>query len=249
MNRHEQYTIKKVSVVIPAQDEADTVGMVLDDVKAVLGAMPVDSEIIVVNDHSHDRTAEVTLSKKVALVSNPYRSGKGNALRAGFKASSGDVIVMMDADCSHDPKDLPAFLDTIQKGAGMVIGSRIYGGSDEYTRIRALGNIFFTALFGCIFGRYLSDVLNGYKAFRRDVVEKFPCTAPGFEIEIELAANALRCGYAITEIPSHEKKRAGGTVKSNVIVHGCTFLFRMIYEGVKYYNDTKAVKRETMVHP
>jgi hypothetical protein len=106
----------------------------------------------------------------------------------------------------------------------------IYGGSDEYTRVRALGNIFLTAAFGLLHKRYLSDALNGFKAFQRDVVRRRPLTAVMFDTEIELLTAALRGGHRIVEVPSHERRRQGGQAKSRVIRHGAAFLKRFIYE-------------------
>ena len=236
---HERYKIKKVSIVIPAQNEDKNLGLVLDELKTALSGIKIDFEIIVVNDHSRDRTEQIAKEKKVIVINNYGRPGKGNALRLGFKNSGGDVIVMMDADYSHRPEDLPLFLDGIEKGAGLVIGSRIWGGSEEYTRVRAFGNIFFTAIFGFIFHRYLSDLLNGYKAFRREIFDNYKYNSSTFEIEIELAVNTLRSGHTIMEVPSHERKRAGGEVKSNVAVHGTKFLLKMISEGFKFYAERK----------
>src|SRR5207247_2568576 len=105
------------------------------------------------------------------------------------------IIVMMDADYSHRPESLPLFLQAMNGDTGLVIGSRVFGGSDEYTHVRALGNVFLSAAVGLSLGRYLSDALNGYKAFRREVFTDFEYTATSFEIEIEIIANALRRGY------------------------------------------------------
>ncbi len=235
MKEENKYRIKKISVIIPAKDEEANLALLLDDLKEVLSAVNTEHEIILVNDRSKDRTAQIAMAKGVRVINNTGRSGKGNALRVGFRESTGDVIIMMDGDYSHRPEDLPLFLSSIEKGAGLVIGSRIWGGSDEYTRIRALGNVLFTAIFGFIFHTYLSDLLNGYKAFRREIFDNYKYNSSAFEIEIELAVNTLRCGYKIREIPSHERKRAGGVAKSKVIIHGSRFLFKMLQEGIKFH--------------
>lgn len=231
----EKYAIQKVSIVIPAKNEEENLALVLHDLKNTVKDIKKDIEIIVVNDHSNDHTDQIAVQNGAKVVNNYGRPGKGNALRIGFKESNGDVIVMMDADYSHRPEDLPLFLDRIEKGAGLVIGSRIWGGSDEYTRVRALGNVFFTAIFGFIFHVYLSDLLNGYKAFRREIFDAFVYTSSDFEIEIELAVNTLRRRYRIAEVPSHERTRAGGRAKSSVVIHGTKFLSKIISESFKYY--------------
>lgn len=226
---------KSLSIVIPAKDEAQNVGLVLADLKEVTaGLTTYDTEVIVVDDRSVDGTGEVASSYGAKVIRNEAAvSGKGIALRIGFAASRGEFLVMMDADYSHRPEDLPLFLRELENGAGLVIGSRIYGGSDEYTRVRALGNIILTGIFGIFLGRYLSDALNGYKAFRREIFTGFTYTSNGFEIEIELLANTLRLGYPIVEVISHEHHRRAGRAKSKVIKDGTRFLWRIVREWWK----------------
>ncbi|MBU1854041.1 MAG: glycosyltransferase family 2 protein [Candidatus Omnitrophica bacterium] len=240
MAEEKKYNIGKVSIVIPAKDEEANLGKVLDNLNRTLLEDKRDCEIIVVNDNSKDRTKEIALGKDIRVIDNKGRSGKGNALRLGFKESTGDVLVMMDADYSHRPEDLPLFLDRIEQGVGLVIGSRIWGGSEEYTRVRALGNMVLTTIFGLVFHRYLSDVLNGYKVFRRDIFDNFKYSSSTFEIEIELAVNTIRCGYKIMEVPSHERERAGGKAKSRVVLHGTKFLLKIITEGIKFHCSKRA---------
>jgi glycosyltransferase involved in cell wall biosynthesis len=224
----------KVSVVIPAHNEEQTLPWVLRDLNDTTASLPHDEfEIIVVDDHSSDATANVSRQFGAMVVHNEGRGGKGMALRAGFARATGDVIVMMDADYSHRAEDLPVLLQSLTGATGLVIGSRVYGGSDEYTPVRALGNVFLTAALGLCTGRFLSDALNGYKAFRRDVFTDFTYTSRAFEIEIELVANALRKGYKVVECSSHERVRAGGEAKSRVVRHGTRFLLRIIREALK----------------
>ncbi len=221
---------KKVSVVIPAMNEEATIGEVVQDIHRALRGGAYAYEVIVVDDHSTDLTTTVARRAGAEVVTNTQGRGKGQTLRVGFDAAQGDYVVMMDADGSHRAADIPKLVEPLDDGAGLVIGSRIYGGSDEYTRIRALGNIFLTAAFGLAHKRYLSDALNGFKAFKRDIVQRQSLTATSFDIEIELLAAALRCGHRIVEVPSHERTRQGGQAKSRVIRHGTTFLMRIIYE-------------------
>ena len=225
----------KLSVVIPAMNEEETLPRVLHDLQAVIPTLTGwDTEVIVVDDRSTDRTGELAQAGGARVVANPRRSGKGRALRAGFESATGDVIAMMDADYSHRAEELPLFLEAIQReGVGLVIGSRVVGGSEEYHHVRALGNVFLSASLGLATGRYLSDALNGFKVFKRDVFTSAAFTSAHFEIEIEIVANTLRRGYRIVEVSSHERARAGGEMKSRVIRHGTRFLMRIIYEGFR----------------
>jgi glycosyltransferase involved in cell wall biosynthesis len=224
----------KVSVIIPAKDEEATLGNVLEDLNKVIPTLDgYEMEVICVDDHSRDRTAAIARAMGARVVENRRKPGKGNALRAGFEAATGDLLMMMDADYSHRPEDIPAFLSAMREGIGLVIGSRVFGGSEEYTHVRALGNVFLSGALGLSVGRYLSDALNGYKLFRRDVFTSFTYTSGTFEIEIEIIANALRKQYRVVEVVSHERARAGGEMKSRVVRHGTRFLMRIIWEGIK----------------
>lgn len=231
----------KVSIVIPARDEQETLDDVLGDVFKTIARIPDhEFEVICVDDHSKDRTPEIIRAHGATLVQNTGNSGKGLALRAGFAHATGEIIVMMDADYSHRAEDLPVFLEAFRDDIGLVIGSRVWGGSEEYTHVRALGNVFLSTMLGLCTRRYLSDALNGYKAFRRDVFSDFTYTAKAFEIEIELIANALRRGYRVVEVSSRERARAGGEMKSSVVRHGTRFLARIFWEGFKGVNPPTA---------
>ena len=226
--------MKSLSIVIPARNEQETLALVLNDLyEAIRTLKQYEVEVLCVDDHSTNRTTEIARSFGVKLVQNKGRAGKGMALRAGFEQAQGDIIAMMDADYSHRPEDLPVFLDALKEPIGLVIGSRVVSRSEEYTHVRALGNVFLSTTLGLCTGRYLSDALNGYKVFRREVFTDFAYTAPSFEIEIEIIANALRHGYRIVEVSSHERERAGGQAKSKVIRHGTRFLVRILWEGYK----------------
>jgi glycosyltransferase involved in cell wall biosynthesis len=233
-----------ISIIIPAKDEEVTLGHVLNDINAVLPRLEgYRAEVIVVDDHCTDRTAEIAEAFGARVVRNERRPGKGMALRAGFEAATGEILAMMDADYSHRAEELPRFLEALNAGVGLVIGSRVTGGSEEYTHIRALGNVFLSATLGLCTRRYLSDALNGYKVFRRDVFTDFPYTSAAFEIEIEIIANTLRKGYRIAEISSHERARAGGEMKSRAIRHGTRFLGRILYEGMRGVRPANATAR------
>ena len=226
--------MRTLSIIIPARDEEDTLGDLLGDLMRVLPTIAGwQAEVIVVDDGSTDQTAVIARSLGARVVQNHRKPGKGHALRAGFEAATGEFLLMLDADYSHRPEEIPVFLSAMRDEIGLVIGSRVFGGSEEYTHIRALGNVFLSASMGLCTGRYLSDALNGFKFFRRSVFTDFTYTSQAFEIEIEIIANTLRSGYRVVEIVSHERARAGGEMKSRVIRHGTRFLARILWEGFK----------------
>lgn len=226
--------MQRVSIVVPAKNEEDTLANVLDDLNQTISNLPnYKFEVICVDDHSTDATANIARGCGARVIQNTGKSGKGMSLRAGFAASDADVLVMLDADYSHRAEELPRMLEALTDGVGLVIGSRVVGGSEEYTHVRALGNVFLSATLGLCTGRYLSDALNGFKVFRRDVFTDFRYTSKAFEIEIEIIANTLRKGYRVVEVSSHERARAGGEMKSSVVRHGTRFLLRILWEGIR----------------
>ncbi|MBS3101905.1 glycosyltransferase family 2 protein [Candidatus Woesearchaeota archaeon] len=225
---------KLVSVVIPAKDEEASIGMVLKDLNNVIKKDgKYEYEVIVIDDKSKDRTGEIAVKNNARVIRNPGLGGKGKALALGFKHAKGDYIVMLDADYSHRPEEIPNFLKKLEQGYGLVVGSRHFGGSEEYTLIRLVGNVVLTFAFRMFFGMILSDALNGFKAFKKNIVKNYEYSSKDFEIEIELIANALREREKVGEILSHERARFGGRMKSFAPVHGTKFLLKIISEGVK----------------
>ena len=225
---------KLVSVLIPAKDEEANIGKVLKDlVKVVKKSKKYRFEIIVIDDKSKDKTGIIAKKYKVKVIRNKGQNGKGRALALGFRHAKGDYIVMLDADYSHIPEDIPKFLHKLEQGYGLIVGSRHFGGSDEYDLIRYFGNFFLTSTFRLFFGVNLSDALNGFKAFKRNIINNYSYKSKDFEIEIELIANALREKEKVGEIPSHERARFSGKMKSFAPVHGTKFLLKIISEGLK----------------
>lgn len=227
--------IKTVSVVIPARHEQDTIGPVLDALNATIAKMPrYHFEILVVVDSTEDLTVKVAQAKGAKILVNDKLKGKGNALYFGFHRVEGEVIVTFDSDGSHNPADLPRFIEALEKGAGLVIGSRVMGGSTDHDVIRLFANALFTVMVSILFRMTLMDTLNGYKAFRRDVVMGYKPKTKGFDVEIEIVAKAVRKGYDIVEIPSHESRRAGGRMKSHALRDGFHLLRACLREGLSY---------------
>jgi glycosyltransferase involved in cell wall biosynthesis len=236
-----QQTKKLVSIVIPAYNEETTIGLVLRDLLQQTKKLSSSYrfEIIVSYDEGTDKTKDVILQFPVILSENTLSGSKGGAMRHGFAQCKGEWIIMLDADYSHRLEDLPKFLDALEKGAMLVVGSRKTGGSDEYTGVRGIGNELLTGVFRVLWGLPMTDVLNGYKAFRRCVIG-LPLHSPGFEIELELIKNALVCGGPVVEVESHESARAGGEMKSHAIREGYRFLMGILKNGLIYrYHQLK----------
>jgi glycosyltransferase involved in cell wall biosynthesis len=223
-----------VSIVIPARNEEESLGKVLDEVSSVIGEIEnYKFEVIVVDNNSTDRTYTIGAEKGVKVLKET-RPGKGMALLKGFNEAKGDIIIMMDADYSHSAREFPVFLKKIEDGCGLVIGSRQLGKSDEYNFTRRFGNLFLTRSFRIFFGYFLTDALNGFKAFRKDVVKKHECVSKDFEIEIELIYYALKERMVVGEVKSHERARFGGKMKSSALIHGPKFLAAILKYGARY---------------
>ena len=201
-----------VSAVIPTLNEAGCLAWVLEN-------LPVSvNEVVLVDGLSTDETEVIArASFRDIVVVHQTTRGKGAALRAGFAAASGDIIVMLDADGSTSPDEIDSFIAALQDGAEFVKGSRHMagGGSDDLTLVRSAGNLFFTGLVNLLYGRRFTDLCYGYCAFWRHALERLDLAADGFEIETELALSAVKANLDIREVPSHERLRRAGTSNLN----------------------------------
>ncbi len=199
--------VERVSVVVPAKNEARNIAWVLERIP------PWVDEVILVDGSSTDDTVAVAQAARPGLrVVHDRRPGKGAALRAGFAASNGDIVVMLDADRSMDPADIGRYTALIHGGYDLVKGSRFMAGadSDDITALRWAGNNVLRFLTNHLFGVRFSDLCYGYIAFRRACLPELALSADGFEIETEIVISAVRAGLAVTEVPTIERPRAHG---------------------------------------
>ncbi|MDQ6777490.1 MAG: glycosyltransferase family 2 protein [Actinomycetota bacterium] len=213
--------------MIPALNEAGSIDWVLENIPAWV------SEVVLVDGLSTDATEAVArnLRPDVVVVHQRQR-GKGAALRAGFAAAHGDIIVMIDADGSTDPREMDRFVAALRSGADFVKGSRHMpgGGSVDFTRTRLLGNQVFVTLANLFFGVRFTDLCYGYCAFWRHHLEALALSADGFEIETQLVLNAVKAGLVIEEVPSVELERRAGSSNLNAFRDGRRVLATMIRE-------------------
>ncbi len=197
-----------VSVIIPALNEAENLPHVLPRVPAWV------DEVILVDDHSTDQTVAVAqdLLPDVRIVANRRAPGKGNALRAGWEAARGEIIVQVDADGSEDPAEIHVFVGALLAGADYAKGSRFIpgGGTADMTALRKAGNRVFVWMVRALFGARFTDLCYGYNGFWARVVPKLQIDADGFEVEAMLNIRAVRNGLRISEVPSFEAERVHG---------------------------------------
>jgi glycosyltransferase involved in cell wall biosynthesis len=211
----------RVSVVIPARNEAEALPYVLEKIP------PWVHEVILVDGLSVDETVAVAKRKlpQIRVVHQTGR-GKGNALREGFFNAKGDVIVALDADGSMDPGEMNRFVELIEVGFDYVKGSRMMvgGSSEDLTRLRRFGNWVFRTLTNVITGSRYSDLCYGYFAVRRDAIDRLDLRTDGFEIETEINIRAHRTGLRIGEVPSSELVRTHGTSQLSTFKDGLRIL-------------------------
>src|SRR5215468_10305129 len=219
----------RVSVVIPTLNEAANLPHVLPRIPGWI------DEVVLVDSQSIDGTVEVArrLRSDIVVVRQP-RLGKGAALRAGFAAARGDIIVTLDADGSTDPAEIPAFVGALLAGADFVKGSRFAqgGGTDDMEWYRRLGNWGLLQLVRWRFGGRFTDLCYGYNAFWRHILRHMDLgDATGFEIETSMNIQALRAGLTVCEVPSIEARRLHGVSNLRTIPDGWRVLRTIIRLG------------------
>jgi Glycosyl transferase family 2 len=230
----------RVSVVIPALNEAR-------NLPHVFARLPADvHEVIVVDGHSVDDTIAVArqLRPDVRIVLQSRR-GKGNALACGFAAATGDIIAMIDADGSADPGEIPRFVQALVGGAEFAKGTRFApgGGSDDITRLRALGNSALVGFVNLVHGSRYTDLCYGYNAFWSRLVPLLGLDADspsppnggrlwgdGFEVETLIHLRVAAAGLAVAEVPSFEHSRIHGVSNLSAATDGLRVLRTILAE-------------------
>jgi glycosyltransferase involved in cell wall biosynthesis len=184
-------------------------------------------EVIVVDGHSTDGTVEVarSLRRDVIVVEQTGR-GKGDALRAGFAAATGEILVMLDADGSTDASEIPRFVSALINGADFVKGSRFAQGghSADITLSRRIGNRGLNFLVNTLYGTSYTDLCYGYNAFWARCLPYIDIDCDGFEVETLMNVRVAKAGLVIHEVPSFERERVYGESNLNAIRDGLRVL-------------------------
>ncbi len=227
----------KVSVVIPTLNEAKNLPFVF----AKLAEHDI-YEVILVDGFSTDDTVEVARKLRSDIrVVNQSRRGKGNALKHGFDAVTGDIVIMLDADGSADPDEIPAFVAALTGGADFAKGTRFArgGGSTDITPLRRVGNWGLNALTNAMYGTSFTDLCYGYNAFWSHCIEPMNVDCDGFEVETLINVRIAKAGLKIAEVGSFEADRIHGTSNLNTFRDGWRVLKTIFKERVGI-NSSKA---------
>ncbi|GCE12654.1 glycosyltransferase family 2 protein [Tengunoibacter tsumagoiensis] len=227
----------QVSVVIPARNEAQNLYHVLPYIPSIV------SEVILVDGHSQDETIAVAqrLLPSIRILKQSGK-GKGDALRAGFAACTGDIIVMLDADGSADPQEIPLFVDALLKGYDFAKGSRFLngGGSYDITALRRVGNYALSQCVNLLFWTNYSDLCYGYNAFWRRCLDQVEVDCDGFEVETLLNLRMYQAKLKVIEIPSFEHPRIHGESNLNTFRDGWRVLQTIVKERRKGLFSSKS---------
>jgi glycosyltransferase involved in cell wall biosynthesis len=192
----------RLSVVIPVYNEKNTLPEILRRVQAT----GLATEILLIDDGSTDGTRDylhqIESNPGIRVLFHEKNQGKGAALRTGFQAATGDVILIQDADLEYDPKEYPSLLEPIESGtADVVYGSRFLGGRHRVTMFwHMVANQLLTLATNILYNSILSDMETGYKVFRSEVIQKIPLRANRFDFEPEITAKILKRKVNVFEV-------------------------------------------------
>jgi glycosyltransferase involved in cell wall biosynthesis len=189
----------KLSVIMPVYNEKECIERIIERVKKV----PVEKEILVVDDYSTDGTREILKSTEgIILLLHDRNKGKGAAVRTALKKVSGDIVIIQDADFEYPPEQYPEVIQPIVDGyADVVFGSRFLGLHRVFYFWHYVGNRFLTLLTNILYDTILTDMETGVKAFKKEIFDGITIRSNGFDFEPEITAKILKKGYRLYEMP------------------------------------------------
>jgi glycosyltransferase involved in cell wall biosynthesis len=227
--------LSTISVIIPAYNEENTIGLVITNTAEILDGLKVPYEIIVVNDGSTDKTGLVASTYKVTVLTNKENRGKGYSLRHALEHAQGDIIVTLDSDGEHKPKEIPDLIEPLYSGADIVAGSRFLGSQAQVTtKLSEVGNFFFNAAIMALTGKRITDSQTGFRAMKKTVVDQLNLESDGYEIETEITVKGLRNGFSLKEKPISVERRKYSISKIKLLSDGKKILQTIIKSNFNY---------------
>jgi len=230
--------LSTLSVVIPAYNEEDGIGAIVERVLATVPALRqvgvADLDLIVVDDGSGDRTAEVVAAcPGVRLVRHPANRGYGAALKTGFGAACGDLLAFLDADGTYPPESFPDLCRAALAGADLVVGSRRSGARSEMPLVRRIGNLLWSNLVTLLGNHRVADPASGMRVFRREALERLYPLPDGLNFTPVMSLRAVHEGVRLVEIPIPYRERVGRS-KLSVVRDGMRFLQTILWTALSY---------------
>lgn len=230
-------TSPELSVVMPAYNEGLIIEDYIAEILQSLEKTGYSYEVIVVDDGSTDLTGERAKEQGAKVISLRTNLGKGAALKAGFTFAKGDIIITLDADGRHDPKEIPILIKSLwETDADVVVGTRFGRKADirpySVSAIARIGNLLLNVMFSLLAGRIFSDSQSGFRVYRRNVLQELELDSQGFEIEAEIMFKALRKGFVYCEVPITSRTRLSRKIR---FLDGFRILKRLIalrFEGL-----------------
>ena len=227
----------KLSVVIPARDEASSITPTVQALASRLGVEEVPYEILVVDDHSSDDTAATVArlaeaDANVRCIPNPERPGFGHAVRAGLDAFTGDAVAIVMADLSDSPRDIVSYFRLLEQGYDCAFGTRFMPGAEVhgYPRLKLVLNRLVNLGIRVLFRHGYNDTTNAFKAYRREVIDNIqPLLANHFNLTVEMPLKAVIRGHSYAIVPISWTNRAAGESKLRIQEMGSRYLFIILY--------------------
>jgi dolichol-phosphate mannosyltransferase len=233
----------RLSVVIPAHNEADSITETLEGLRDTLDAEGIDFDVLVVDDASTDGTADVVAQvaggdERIRCIPSHLDHGFGLTVRAGLERFTGDAVAIVMADASDDPADLVRYYRLLEQGFDCAFGSRFMPGAQviDYPRLKLTLNRLANLAIRMLFRHGYNDTTNAFKAYRREVIEQAqPLLSNHFNLTVELPLKALVRGHSYAVVPISWRNRKAGVSKLRIQEMGSRYLFIVLYVFLEHH--------------